>query len=141
MLLLAGLLTVNSFAAKSAKKALKSHVREIDVQSVYDGDTIKAHVDMNYKRQWQHNEKLRILGIDTPEVRHSDKLHNAAYVRTLIKPGRRKAIFYKVEGRGRWLVTIPIGKSTLCLKRNLPYRAAGNAQNGLKRNCATSLKH
>ena len=35
---------------------------------VYDGDTITADIDLGFK-VWRRDEKLRLFGIDAPEVR------------------------------------------------------------------------
>lgn len=42
------------------------------VTEVYDGDTITADVDLGFKT-WRHGEKLRLFGIDAPEVRGEER--------------------------------------------------------------------
>jgi len=37
------------------------------IQKVVDGDTIEINIDLGLST-WIHNEKLRLYGIDTPEV-------------------------------------------------------------------------
>ena len=38
------------------------------ITKVYDGDTLTADVDMGFNI-WSKNIKIRVLGIDTPEIR------------------------------------------------------------------------
>jgi micrococcal nuclease len=38
------------------------------VSNVYDGDTIRANVDLGFNT-WIFNMKLRLSGLDTPEIR------------------------------------------------------------------------
>jgi len=42
------------------------------ITRVVDGDTVKCDIDLGFGI-WQHNETVRLLGIDTPESRTSDK--------------------------------------------------------------------
>ena len=42
------------------------------ITKVVDGDTIKCDLDLGFGI-WQHNETVRLKGIDTPESRTSDK--------------------------------------------------------------------
>ena len=42
------------------------------ITKVVDGDTIKCDLDLGFGI-WQHNEVVRLKGIDTPESRTSDK--------------------------------------------------------------------
>ena len=48
------------------------YVYNVKVVSVYDGDTITADVDLGFNT-WRMGEKLRLYGIDTPEMRGDDK--------------------------------------------------------------------
>ena len=43
------------------------------VLKVVDGDTVDVDIDLGFG-VWLHNERVRIMGIDTPESRTSDKL-------------------------------------------------------------------
>lgn len=43
-----------------------------DIVDVYDGDTITADIDLGFNT-WRRAEKLRLYGLDTPEVRGPDK--------------------------------------------------------------------
>jgi len=42
------------------------------ITKVIDGDTVKCDIDLGFGI-WQHNETVRLMGIDTPESRTSDK--------------------------------------------------------------------
>ena len=42
------------------------------ITDVYDGDTVTANIDLGFK-VWRHGEKLRLFGIDTPELRGEEK--------------------------------------------------------------------
>lgn len=57
-----------------------------DVLEVYDGDTITVNLDLGL-RIWQHNERIRLWKINTPEVRGPEREAGLAvrdYVRGLI---------------------------------------------------------
>ena len=43
----------------------------ITVLKVVDGDTVDVDIDLGFGI-WQRNERVRIMGIDTPESRTSD---------------------------------------------------------------------
>ena len=43
------------------------------VLKVVDGDTVDVDIDLGFG-VWLHKERVRIMGIDTPESRTSDKL-------------------------------------------------------------------
>ena len=80
--------------------------------SVYDGDSITVDIDLGFNH-WMLNQKIRLFGINTPEVRGSDRLGG------LIARDRLREL---IEGRdiilashrdragkyGRWLGTIYI---------------------------------
>ena len=40
---------------------------EARIVSVYDGDTVRADVDLGFNT-WRRNERFRLFGIDTPEL-------------------------------------------------------------------------
>ena len=78
--------------------------------SVYDGDSVTLDIDLGFNII-MHNQKIRLLGINTPEVRGSDRLDG------LISRDRLREL---IEGKdiimvshrdksgkyGRWLATI-----------------------------------
>jgi len=42
------------------------------VTNIYDGDTIRANIDLGFNT-WIFNQKLRLEGIDTPEIRGEER--------------------------------------------------------------------
>jgi micrococcal nuclease len=42
------------------------------VTSIYDGDTIRANIDLGFNN-WIFDMKLRLYGIDTPEIRGEER--------------------------------------------------------------------
>ena len=80
--------------------------------SVFDGDSVTVDIDLGFKH-WMLGQKIRLFGINTPEVRGSDRLDG------LIARDRLREL---IEGRdiilashrdragkyGRWLGTIYI---------------------------------
>lgn len=81
------------------------------VQSIYDGDTIRADIDLGMN-QWMKNEPLRLYGIDAPEVRgieREDGLQSRDYLRSLLPIGTEIIIrtYKDKKGKyGRWVVQI-----------------------------------
>ncbi|MDA8870352.1 thermonuclease family protein [Rhizobiaceae bacterium] len=53
--------------AKCGLYAYAAHITE-----VYDGDTVTANVDLGFKT-WRMDEKLRLYGIDAPEMRGAER--------------------------------------------------------------------
>ena len=49
------------------------HEYKIDVLRVVDGDTVDVDIDLGFG-VWLRNQRVRIVGIDTPESRTSDKI-------------------------------------------------------------------
>lgn len=87
------------------------------ITDVYDGDTVTADVDLGF-HTWIHDEKFRLLGIDTPEVTGKDKAQGIV-VRDALRERilGRELIICTVKGStadkrdkwGRYLVKIYIG--------------------------------
>ena len=80
------------------------------VVSVYDGDTIRADIDLGFGI-FIKNQSLRLLGINTPEVRGKERgegLIVRDHLRDLIE--NQDILVQVVKGRkgkyGRWLATI-----------------------------------
>ncbi|MBC8400051.1 MAG: thermonuclease family protein [Candidatus Marinimicrobia bacterium] len=89
------------------------------VKSVYDGDTCTVDIDLGL-RVWLKGEKLRLYGINAPELRGSERpegLKSRDYLRSLIdgqdvlietyrdkrgKYGRYLAVIY-IDRQGAWL--------------------------------------
>jgi len=45
----------------------------VKINRVVDGDTVDVDIDLGFG-MWMHDERIRIMGIDTPESRTSDKV-------------------------------------------------------------------
>lgn len=77
---------------------------------VYDGDTITVDIDLGFG-VWAKKQKVRLFGIDTPEVRGENKTYGF-YVRDFLKEKiLDKEIVIRTEkdkkGKyGRWLGTV-----------------------------------
>jgi micrococcal nuclease len=88
----------------------------VKILSVYDGDTVTADIDLGFYFHFT-KAKLRLYGIDTPELRGPEREAGIAardYLRELIL-GQEVRIETHGKGKyGRWLATIwkPIWKPT-----------------------------
>jgi micrococcal nuclease len=49
------------------------HEYKVNILKVVDGDTVDVDIDLGFGI-WLRNERVRLLGIDTPESRTSDKI-------------------------------------------------------------------
>ena len=77
---------------------------------VYDGDSVTLDIDLGYNI-WMRNQKIRLLGINTPEIRGEERPDGLAardYLRELIldKEVMLKSYKDKSGKYGRWLGTI-----------------------------------
>lgn len=50
----------------------RDYVYDARVVSVYDGDTIRVDIDLGFNL-WLHNESIRLIGINAPELRGAEK--------------------------------------------------------------------
>lgn len=66
------LLTALATFPALAEPACGFYQYRADIVDVYDGDTITADIDLGFNT-WRRGEKLRLYGLDTPEVRGPDK--------------------------------------------------------------------
>ena len=88
-----------------------------DVVRVIDGDTIVCNIDLGFDN-WIHNEHVRLLGINTPEVRTRDPIEKKAgleakaFVEQFLKLHNNKVILetvYDSGGKyGRTLATVHV---------------------------------
>ena len=53
-------------------KACGFYAYRATITDVYDGDTVTADVDLGFST-WRRGERLRLFGIDAPEVRGADR--------------------------------------------------------------------
>jgi micrococcal nuclease len=88
------------------------------VTSIYDGDTIRANIDLGFNT-WIFNQKLRLVGIDTPEIRGKERpqgLLAKDFVIERIPVGSEIYVMTqkdKTEKYGRYLATIFYGGSDM----------------------------
>tara|TARA_R110000824_G_scaffold54030_3_gene149127 strand:- start:1347 stop:1724 length:378 start_codon:yes stop_codon:yes gene_type:complete len=86
-------------------------------EDVYDGDSATADIDLGLG-VWLRRQKLRLLGVDTPELRGAEKAAGRAardFVRNLL-PEDGEVLLRTHKGRkqgkyGRWLIELWIEKS------------------------------
>ncbi len=77
------------------------YVYAIEVVSVYDGDTIRANIDLGFNIV-QRNEPIRLLGIDTPEVRGSEREAGLAardYLRSILLPSPEGLVLHSYKDK------------------------------------------
>lgn len=78
-----------------AKKDKKNYLyANVKVLSVYDGDTITVEIDHGF--HVKQTIKVRLIGIDTPEVRGPEKVEGKK-VRDILRK--------KIDGKNIWLQT------------------------------------
>ena len=82
-------------------------------KSVYDGDTVTLDIDLGFST-WKMHQKVRLHGINTPEIRGSERsqgLVSAARLRELIDGKEVVLLSHKDKAGkyGRWLGTIYLG--------------------------------
>lgn len=75
------------------KNSLENNLKQVDlykyrakITEVYDGDTVTADIDLGF-RIWIRGEKLRLHGIDAPEVRGATRengLKSRDYLRKMV---------------------------------------------------------
>lgn len=92
-------------------KIEKPYIYRATVRSIYDGDTIRADIDLGFDI-WQMNVSLRLFGIDAPEVRgveRADGLKTKDWLVKRIPPGTEiviETIKDQREKYGRYLAII-----------------------------------
>jgi len=68
---------LSSFLINSLKQSLLKekimHEYKVNIIKVVDGDTVDVDIDLGFGI-WLHKERVRVMGIDTPESRTSDKV-------------------------------------------------------------------
>lgn len=77
---------------------------------VYDGDTITVDIDLGFGN-WMHNQKLRLFGINAPEMRGLERdvgIKSRDWLRETIlnKNVEIETIKDSKEKYGRWLVIV-----------------------------------
>jgi micrococcal nuclease len=88
-----------------------SYIYRAVTVSVYDGDTITADVDLGLG-VWVHGQKLRLYGINAPEVRGEERVEGLASrdaLRAMLPTGKSIVIATKRDKKGkygRWLAEV-----------------------------------
>ena len=92
------------------------------IRRVVDGDTVDVDLDLGFS-VWLHDQRIRLLGIDTPETRTQDLQEKAAgklataRVEEMLPVGSVQTIRTSKEKRGKFgrvLGDFPVGETTVC---------------------------
>ena len=81
------------------------------ITKVYDGDTLTAEIDLGFK-MWAKKIKLRLSGVNTPEIRTKDPEEKALAIKARDRVrelclGKEVVITTHGKGKyGRWLATV-----------------------------------
>ena len=106
--LLAIMITSTSSQADILKR---DYVYEAKVVSVYDGDTIRVDIDLGFNL-WLHNEPIRFIGINAPELRGDSKVEGIKsrdWLASKLQPGTMILLRTEKDARekyGRYLGTV-----------------------------------
>ncbi len=88
------------------------------ITKVYDGDTLTANVDLGFK-MWAKKIKLRLIGVNTPEIRTSNPTEKALAIKARDRVrelclDKEVIISTRKKGKyGRWLASVYVGESNL----------------------------
>ena len=85
------------------------------ITAVYDGDTVTADIDLGFE-VWLHGQKLRLLNINTREVRGKTRPEGLIARDALRNRILGKEVIVKSDRRGkygRWLVEIIIDEENI----------------------------
>ena len=75
---------------------------------VYDGDTVRADIDLGFEF-WARRKSLRLRGIDSPELRGETRVAGLVardYLRGLVHGKSVMIRSYKAGKYGRWIADI-----------------------------------
>ena len=85
------------------------------VTKVYDGDTITVDIDLGFE-VWLKSQKLRLAGINTPEVRGTSRHEGIRSRDALRSKILKKKVMIKSHGRGkygRWIAEVFLEGSSM----------------------------
>lgn len=91
------------------------YIYNVNLRSIYDGDTVRVDVDFGFGHLWRGSDgkgvKLRLYGINTPEVRGEEREQGLVSKQALIDLiGDRRLILQSVKDRtgkyGRYLAIL-----------------------------------
>ena len=83
------------------------HEYKCTILRVVDGDTVDVDIDLGFG-VWMRNERIRVLGIDTPETRTMDKVEkiygNLAkeFVKSFLKVGSTQTLQTEKDKSGKF---------------------------------------
>ena len=83
------------------------HEYKCTILRVVDGDTVDVDIDLGFG-VWMRNERIRVLGIDTPETRTRDKVEkiygNLAkeFVKSFLKVGSTQTLQTEKDKTGKF---------------------------------------
>lgn len=103
---------------------MKLYTYKATVNSIYDGDTIRVDIDLGFGIIFR-DQSLRLLGIDTPEVRGEERsqgLISKAFVEQRIPVGSVIKIATQKDRKekfGRYLATVYYGEELKNLNEEL----------------------
>jgi len=113
-------------------KAATLYTYRAVIVSVYDGDTLTVDIDLGFNT-WMRKQKIRLYGIDTPEVRGEERpegLEVKEFVLQMCPPGKEvmlESIKDKTGKYGRWLgvIHLPDGRelNQMLLNRGMAEKA------------------
>ena len=78
---------------------ITKYTYNIEVVSIYDGDTIRVNIDLGFGHIWKGSDgkgvKIRLYGIDTPEVRGVERPEGLKSKQALIDLLEGKSVVLK----------------------------------------------
>lgn len=83
------------------------HTYRCTILKVIDGDTVDVDIDLGFG-VWMRKERIRILGIDTPESRTRDKIEKAYgilaknFVKDYLPVGSMQTLQTEKDGTGKF---------------------------------------
>lgn len=86
------------------------------VRRVIDGDTLVVDIDQG-RGQWWHGAKIRLVGIDCPEMPTEAGMSARGFVSSLCPPGSPCYVqTHSADNFGRWLGTLWVGEAKRSLQ-------------------------
>lgn len=104
-------ITLLNLSLIAADAPQPSYVYRAELVRVIDGDTVVMNIDLGFG-VWMHNQSLRLLDVEAPEVRGAEKAEGlkwSAKLRDLLKDRSEivvQTVKDKKEKYGRYLVVI-----------------------------------
>ena len=78
---------------------------KVNIIKVIDGDTVDVDIDLGFG-MWMHKERVRMMGIDTPESRTRDKvekkfgLASKQFVKDMMPVGSKQVLKTQIDRSG-----------------------------------------